>query len=303
METTKKDGDAATEISISRLLNAPRELVFEVWTDPDHIKNWWGPTGFTNTIHKMDMKPKGEWELIMHGPDGTDYKNKSIFTEVIKPEKIVYLHESSPKFTATVTFEADGNKTLLNWTMKFETAEQLKKVVEVFKADQGLKQNVDKLEAYVANGQRPFTIERTYNAPVAVVWKAITDKAEMKKWYFDLETFKPEVGNESEFYGGKDDRRYLHFFKVTEVIENKKISYTWRYKDIEGNSLVTFELFPEGTKTRLKLTHVGLETFPSAANSDFSKESFTKGWTMIIGENLKNYLEKKITDLKNLKGC
>lgn len=292
METTKKNVDAATEITISRLLNAPRELVFEVWTDPDHIKNWWGPNGFTNTIHTMQMKPAGVWELVMHGPDGTDYKNKSIFTEVIKPEKIVYVHESSPKFTATVTFEAQGNKTLLNWTMKFETAEQLRKVIEVFKADEGLKQNVDKLEAYVVEGKRPFTIERIYNAPLELVWKAITDKNEMKKWYFDLKTFEPVIGNESEFKGGKEDRTYLHHFKVTEVIENKKISYTWKYDGYEGISLVSFELFPEGNKTRLKLTHVGLENFPSS-NPDFAKENFAAGWGNIIGENLKNYLETK----------
>ncbi len=288
----KKNAAAATEITISRLLNAPRELVFEVWTDPDHIKNWWGPNGFTSTIHKMQMKPAGEWELVMHGPDGTDYKNKSIFTEVIKPEKIVYVHESSPKFTATVTFEAQGNKTLLNWTMKFETAEQLQKVVEVFKADQGLKQNVDKLEAYVVEGKRPFVIERTYAAPVDVLWKAITDKNEMKKWYFDLKTFEPVIGNESEFTGGKEGRNYLHHLKVTEVIENKKIAYTWKYNEYDGISLVTFELFPEGTKTRLKLTHVGIENFSSNV-ADFAKENFVAGWTKIIGENLKNYLEGK----------
>jgi len=293
METVKKDVDAATEISISRLLNAPRELVFEVWTDPDHIKNWWGPNGFTNTIHKMEIKPKGEWELVMHGPDGTDYKNKSIFMEVVKPEKIVYVHESSPKFIATVTFEAQGIKTLLNWTMKFESAEQLKKVVEVFKADQGLKQNVDKLEAYVVNGQRPFTIERTYDAPVALVWKAISNKEEMKQWYFkDLDQFNPVIGNEFQFYGGSDSKKYLHQCKVTEVVENKKISYTWKYNEFEGNSLVTFELFPEGAKTRLKLTHAGLETF-TVNNPDFKTESFAKGWGSFIGERLKNYLEGK----------
>src|SRR6185503_16886975 len=109
---------ADREIVITRLLNAPRELVFEVWTNPEHIAKWWGPDGFTNTIEKMDVEPGGVWDLVMHGPDGTDYKNKSIYTEVVKPERIVFRH-LSPAFTATVNFVELGNKTELNWRMLF----------------------------------------------------------------------------------------------------------------------------------------------------------------------------------------
>lgn len=293
MEATKNNTDAANEISITRLLNAPRELVFDVWTDPDHIKHWWGPTGFTNTIHKMDMEKGGEWELVMHGPDGTDYKNKSIFREVVKPERIVYEHLSSPKFITTVTFEAQGNKTFLTWKMKFESAEELQKVVKTFKADEGLKQNVMKLEEYVVNGKRPFVIERVYAAPLELVWKAISNKEEMQKWYFpDLDKYKPEVGAGFEFYAGKDGKQYLHQCKVTEVIENKKISYTWKYDHFEGNSLVTFELFSEGNKTKIRLTHGGLESF-NTTNPDFAKESFAKGWEYFIGDKLRTFVENQ----------
>lgn len=136
----------------------------------------------------------------------------------------------------------------------------------------------------------PFVIERTFNAPVEKVWKAITDKEEMKQWYFDLADFKPEIGFEFQFEGGPDDRKYLHLCKVTEAIQNKKLTYSWRYDGYEGNSFVTFELFPEGEKTKLKLTHTGLETFP--ANPDFAKENFVQGWTHIIGKSLQEYLEK-----------
>jgi uncharacterized protein YndB with AHSA1/START domain len=93
---TEKNRTADREISISRLLHAPIELVWEVWTRPEHIKNWWGPNGFTNTITKMEVKLNGEWNLVMHGPDGTDYKNKSVFKEIIKHKKIVYKHISAP---------------------------------------------------------------------------------------------------------------------------------------------------------------------------------------------------------------
>jgi uncharacterized glyoxalase superfamily protein PhnB/uncharacterized protein YndB with AHSA1/START domain len=144
----KESNTAERELTISRLLNAPRELVWEVWTKPEHIKNWWGPNGFTNTIFSMEVKPGGVWDFIMHGPDGTDYKNKSIYKEIIKPERIVFEHVS-PKFTATITFEEKNGKTLLTWNMLFETKEQFEKVVKTFKADEGIKQNIVKLEDYL----------------------------------------------------------------------------------------------------------------------------------------------------------
>ena len=96
------------------------------------------------------MNPGGEWNLVMHGPDGTDYKNRSVFKEIIPFKKIVYQHISSPGFTATITFEAQGEQTHLNWHMLFETAEEFIRVVKTFKADEGLKQNVEKLNTYLA---------------------------------------------------------------------------------------------------------------------------------------------------------
>jgi uncharacterized protein YndB with AHSA1/START domain len=135
----------------------------------------------------------------------------------------------------------------------------------------------------------PFEIERTYNAPISAVWKAISDKNEMKKWYFDLAEFKPEVGFEFSFIGGTECNSYLHLCKVTEVEPGKKLTYSWKYDGYEGQSFVTFELFSEGDKTRLKLTHKGLETFPQTTK-DFMRESFAQGWTDIVGTSLPNYL-------------
>ena len=139
----------------------------------------------------------------------------------------------------------------------------------------------------------PFVIERTYNAPIEKVWQAITDKQAMKQWYFDLKEFKPEVGFEFQFEGGPDDKTYLHFCKVTEVVSGRKLTYSWRYDGYEGNSFVTWELFPEGHKTRLKLTHAGLETFPPS-NPDLDKKNFVAGWTDIVGESLKKFLEEPV---------
>ena len=139
-----------------------------------------------------------------------------------------------------------------------------------------------------------FVIEKTYNAPVDKVWNALTDKNEMKQWYFDILDFKPEVGFEFQFYGeGKTGEKFLHLCKITDVIKNKKLRHSWRYEGYEGNSFVTFELFDEGGKTRLKLTHEGLETFPVTAHNDFAKENFAAGWTHITGISLKEFVEPK----------
>src|SRR3569833_335069 len=112
------------ELRISRKLNAPVDLVWVIWTKPEHIANWWGPNGFTNTISKMDMRAGGEWNLVMHGPDGTDYDNKCVFREVVQNKKIVYEHIYWPKFIATVEFNALGEQTQMTWKMEFESEEE-----------------------------------------------------------------------------------------------------------------------------------------------------------------------------------
>ncbi|MEO8765211.1 MAG: SRPBCC domain-containing protein [Ginsengibacter sp.] len=143
----------------------------------------------------------------------------------------------------------------------------------------------------------PFVIERTYKASVAKVLKAITDKDEMKQWYFDIPAFKPEVGFEFNFTAGDGKKSYLHLCKILEVIPGKKLSYSWRYDQHPGNSIVTIELFADGNNTRLKLTHTGLETFPQNDPS-FAPESFAKGWNHIIGKSLPAFVETDVaTDL------
>ena len=133
--------------------------------------------------------------------------------------------------------------------------------------------------------------ERTFNAPVGRVWKALTDVEEMRQWYFNLKQFKAEVGFEFDFVVEHEGTTYHHLCKVTEVIPQKKLAYTWRYKGHEGDSLVTFELFADGDETRLKLTHQGLETFPKTAA--FARKNFEAGWTAIIDSELKQFLEGK----------
>ncbi len=140
--------------------------------------------------------------------------------------------------------------------------------------------------------EQPFIIERTFKASPDKVWKAITNKEEMKQWYFDLQDFKAEQGFEFGFIGGPDEgRQYKHLCQITEVDPERKLTYSWRYEGYAGISYVSFELFPEGEGTRLKLTHSGLESFP-ADQPDFARKNFEAGWNDIIGTSLKNFVEQ-----------
>jgi uncharacterized protein YndB with AHSA1/START domain len=150
MENSTKD----RELYLERLLDAPIDLVWEVWTKPEHIAQWWGPNGFTTTIDKMDMQPEGEWTLTMHGPDGTDYPNESTFKEVVPMKKIVYDHTSYPHIVATIEFEAQGDKTLLKWHMLFDSVEVFIDVAKKYGAEKGQKENVEKLAVYLQNFKR-----------------------------------------------------------------------------------------------------------------------------------------------------
>ena len=156
MKTKFEDIEIINDIEVSavRILNAPRDIVWKVWTEPEHIAVWWGPAGFINTIEKMEVKPGGKWKFIMHGPDGVDYPNIVSYIEVKKPELLIYNHgdkEEERFFQVTVRFEELGNKTRLIWNSVFNSAEQLNKVVDEHNALEGLKQNIDKLEKYLEN--------------------------------------------------------------------------------------------------------------------------------------------------------
>lgn len=131
----------------------------------------------------------------------------------------------------------------------------------------------------------PLVIERTFDAPVARVWQALTDKDEIGRWSFTISDFKLEVGHDFSFYGGTETRRYLHLCRIVEIIPGRKLAYTWRYENIPGITLVSFELFAEGDKTRLRLTHEGLENL-AHAGPDFARTNFEAGWTAILDQGL-----------------
>ena len=156
--TAKNNEVAATsdrEIVMERIFNAPRELVFEAWTDPKHVAQWWGPKGFTNTFQEIDVRPGGVWRFVMHGPDGVDYQNRIIYDEIVKPERLVYTHGSGEEgdpgqFQVTVTFAEQGGKTKLTMQMLFESAAERDKVIKEFGAIEGANQTLDRLEEHLA---------------------------------------------------------------------------------------------------------------------------------------------------------
>lgn len=158
MDARKSSSVAETadrEIVLTRVFNAPRELVWQAMVDPQRVVQWWGPRGFTTTIEKMDVRPGGVWKHVMHGPDGTDYPNSSVFKEVVKPERIVYSHGGGKQggpgahFVATWSFEALGGKTRLTLHMVFPTALDRDTVVKEYGAVEGGKQTLERLGEFL----------------------------------------------------------------------------------------------------------------------------------------------------------
>ena len=146
-------GTADREIVATRVVDAPREHVFEMFTDRQHVARWWGPKGFTSTIDEMDVRPGGVWRFVMHGPDGIDYKNKIVYDEIARPERLVYTHTGGAQFQATATFTSYGEKTVLAMRMLFESSRERDRVVKKFGAIEGLSQTLDRLEAYVGESR------------------------------------------------------------------------------------------------------------------------------------------------------
>jgi len=139
----------------TRVFDAPRELVFAVWTDPKHLAKWWGPNGFTTTTSSYDLRPGGVWRFVMHGPDGRDYQNRITFDEIVKPERLVYHHGGGEdvepvQFKTMVTFEDLGGKTRLTMHAVFPSVAERERVIKEYGADKGLVQTLARLAEHLA---------------------------------------------------------------------------------------------------------------------------------------------------------
>jgi uncharacterized protein YndB with AHSA1/START domain len=146
------------QMTFVRQFEAPRELVFSVWTDPKHITHWWGPEGFSTTTSLMELKAGGDWIFVMHGPDGTDYKNHVHFSEVRAPELLRYHHASADEsadvsFEVRVDFRETAAGTEVSMSMSFPTAEEMQRVIEKYGAEEGARQTLSRLAQHLNNIQ------------------------------------------------------------------------------------------------------------------------------------------------------
>ncbi len=193
MAATRRDPAEDTsdrEIVITRLIGAPRELVFEAWTDIRHLGNWWGPRGFSTTTHEYDFRPGGMWRFIMHGPNGMDFPNWIAYEKIVPPERLVYSHgggraDGSADFHTTVLFETQGKKTLVTMRGVFPSAAERDLVVKEYGAVEGGKQNLERLEEQVARmaAGKPFILTREFDAPRDLVFRVWTEAEHLNRWF------------------------------------------------------------------------------------------------------------------------
>jgi uncharacterized protein YndB with AHSA1/START domain len=282
------------EFVIVREFAAPRELVWRACTEAHHVAQWWGPRGFTAPVCEWDARPGKKIHVLMRGPDGTEHRMGGEFREVVAPERLVTMTGALDEpgkylfqFLHTLTLaERNGKTELTMHSRVIQTTAEANKYISGF--EMGMTLSLERLGGYLAQKTEPYVIERVFDAPVAQVWEAITTEDDLKQWYFDLKEFKPEVDVEFEFTVDQNGVNYRHLCRVAELISQKRLAYTWRYEGYAGNSLVSFDLSAEGNKTRLRLTHLSLESF-----TQFTREDFAKGWTQLIGTNLKQFVETR----------
>ncbi|MDB5327287.1 MAG: hypothetical protein JWM57_2856 [Phycisphaerales bacterium] len=312
MAAEKNSDTSDREISSTRRFAAPRELVFRMLTEPEHIVHWWGPNGFTLTIETMDVRAGGVWKFVMHGPDGRNYDNENHYTEVKPPERLAFEHRSSPNFSAEIVLKAVGDETELMMRMVFATAELRNMTAEKFDAVEGQKQTLNRLADYLTVG-KPFEISRTFDAPRDIVWRAWTEQDRLAEW------FGPKgartVSAKLDLRPGGTYHVCMHSagmgemwgkWVFREVIPPRRLVWVNSFSDAAGNiarhpmvpvwprellSTVTFDEAGPG-KTTVTLQWSPINATPEERQTfDGMKESMTGGWTGTF-DRLTEYLAK-----------
>jgi uncharacterized protein YndB with AHSA1/START domain len=302
--------NAANEIAATRTFHAPRALVFQMWTQAEHLANWWGPLGFRLTTSEFEFREGGAWRFVMHGPDGTDYKNEIVFREIDAPNRISYSHTNGPLFDATATFEDQGDQTLVTVVMTFETVEQRERVMRSSNAGEGLRQTLDRLGEQVAEA---FTIARTFDAPRELVFRAWTEVAHLRHWWgpqgFEVTNCTVDLRpGGTMHYGmrGPDGASMWGLWTFRDVVPPELLVFVSSFSDEHGGvtrapffdggwplrvlSAVTFE--ERDGKTLV--TMVGNPIDATDAERNLFKEMHTSmqgGWTGTL-DQLTSYLEK-----------
>ena len=291
------------EIVATRTYDAPRELVFRMWIDPRHVARWWGPNGFTTTIHEMDVRPGGVWRFVMHGPDGRDYRNKIVYVEVETPSRIVYDHVSGPQFRTTATFAERGGRTEVTVRMEFKTAAERDKTAREFGAVEGLSQTLGRLGGQLGNAtpaDRPFVLSRVFDAPRERVFEAWADREHLMKWFgpkgftttFARLDFRPG-GMFHYRMRSPDGQEMWGKFVYREIAPPERIVWVNSFSDEAGGvtrhpgsdiwpltMITTVTFADQGGKTLVTVEWAPLDaTDEERATFDAGRDSMRGGWT------------------------
>jgi uncharacterized protein YndB with AHSA1/START domain len=308
------------QIITERLLNAPRELVFKVLTEPEHIKHFWGPDGFTNSIKQMDVKPGGQWLFTMHGPDGTDYPNRIIYRKITPPSYMAWDHDggeddpSGHRFFGELELFAEGNKTRIQLRMT-ESSMAARDEVAKYAVAGGI-QNLERLAAYVApmaDKLNLFVVERTFPVSQQRLFEVCSQVEHIRQWMSPagmkvLKASQDLKPGGTYHYGMATPEGHEMWGKVTyrEITPNSRLVYMQSFSDRDGNitthpmaptwpkQMVTvFEFLPEGpNKTKLKIswTYAGVDDV-EASTFHGAHGSMSGGWKGSL-DQLEAYLAR-----------
>jgi uncharacterized protein YndB with AHSA1/START domain len=296
------------EITIIRIYDAPIEAVWDAWTDPQQVAQWWGPRGFTLTTHSKDLRPGGTWVYTMHGPDGTDYPNKTHYFEVEKYSKLVYDHGGSddrpPMFRVTVLFSRIKGKTRMQMTMSLPTA-QAAAETRAFIKKAGGNGTWDRLAEYLekqSTGKEVFVIARAFDAPIDVMYEMWRDPEHLAQWLpptgFAMQFIRTDVApGKSSFYcmSGAGNMKMFGRVEYLEFNPPTRIVYTQQFCD-EHEKPVRHPMSPTWPETMLTVvtlaeesagrTRVTVTWQPHGPTTPQELETFikarggmTQGWT------------------------
>ena len=296
------------EIYITHVYNAPVKAVWDAWTDPKQVAQWWGPRGFTLTTHSKDLRPGGHWTYTMHGPDGTDYPNKTHYFEVEKHARLVYDHgghdDRPALFRVTVTFQdLGGKKTRMEMTMALATAEAAAETRKFIKKAGG-DSTWDRLAEYLAkeaSGKEKFVINRSFATSQTALFKMWTDPKHLAKWLpptgFTMEFLRADIRTGgSSFYVMTNGSMKMHgSAQYLEVSPSDRFVYTQQFRDENeklsrhpalstwpASMLTTVEFSEEGPEqTRVTVTWEvdGQATHEEIESFIQHRASMTQGWT------------------------
>lgn len=319
-KNSSSENTSEREIVISRTFDAPRELVWQAMTDPQHVIHWWGPRGFSTTIETMDVRPGGVWKQTLRGPDGANYPNKSVFKEVVKPERIVFSHGGGraggpgASFVATWTFEiVEISKTKVTIRMVFPSAADRDFVVKEFGAIEGGKQTLERLSEHLpAMSSRPFVLTRGFSAPREIVWKAWTQAEHLKAWFgpkgFTMPFAKLDLRPGGIFHyrmESPDGPTMWGRFAYREIVPPERLIWVNSFSDETGGvtrppfsdpwprEMLTKVTFAErGGKTVVTIQSVSINaTEEERKTFDSNHASMNQGWSGTM-EQLETFLAK-----------